>query len=320
MSRHVFAICAYKDSPYLEECIRSLKGQTVESSIICCTSTPSPYIERLAERYRIPLYVRDGESNIREDWLFALKKADGELVTIAHQDDRYSRDYVKMLLRAYEKYPDMTVFAGDYVTLKMDAEAAGAAEVTGGVSDSGETEVAGGVSDSGETKIVEAAGNSGATGVREGSDREVPAGGQNGHIERWNRVWLVKKLLRLPLRLTFLANRTFIKRSALLFGNSICCPSCTYHKARVGEDLFRSEFQFALDWDNLYELAGKPGRFVCVEKPVIAYRVHEGATTKACIEDHRRMNDEIAMFEKMWPRPIVRLLMHFYKKAYDAYE
>lgn len=271
MSRHVFAICAYKDSPYLEECIRSLKGQTVESRIICCTSTPSPYIERLAKRYQIPLYVRDGESNIREDWLFALQKADGELVTIAHQDDRYSHDYVRMLLNAYEKYPDMTVFAGDYVTLKMDAGA-------------------------------------------------VSTCGQRGHIERWNRVWLVKKLLRLPLRFTFLADRTFMKRGALLFGNSICCPSCTYNKARVGAELFRSRFDFALDWDNLYELAGKPGRFVCVEKPVIAYRVHEGATTKACIEDHRRMNDEIAMFEKMWPRPMVRLLMHFYKKAYDAYE
>ena len=25
--KHVFAICAYKDSPYLESCIRSLMGQ-----------------------------------------------------------------------------------------------------------------------------------------------------------------------------------------------------------------------------------------------------------------------------------------------------
>ena len=25
------------------------------------------------------------------------------------------------------------------------------------------------------------------------------------------------------------------------------------------------------------------------------------------------------MYEKMWPRPIPRILMHFYKKAYQAY-
>ena len=46
--KHVFAVCAYKDSPYLEQCIRSLKAQTVPSHIIICTSTPSSDIDRLA--------------------------------------------------------------------------------------------------------------------------------------------------------------------------------------------------------------------------------------------------------------------------------
>lgn len=39
--KHVFAICAYKDSPYLESCIRSLAGQRVKSPVILCTSTPA---------------------------------------------------------------------------------------------------------------------------------------------------------------------------------------------------------------------------------------------------------------------------------------
>ena len=257
---HTFAICAYKESPYLEECIRSLRGQTVKTDIICCTSTPCGYIKDLTEKYDIPLFVRDGESGIREDWLFAYGQAEGELVTIAHQDDRYGKNYVKCLLESHEKYPDMTVFMSDYLTLKGRAP------------------------------------------------------------EQFNSVWLVKKILRLPLRIHFLADKSLLKRSALLFGNSVCCPSCTYNKALIGEDMFHSAYEFALDWDNLYELGGKPGRFVCVEKPLIAYRIHPGATTKACIEDHRRMRDETAMFQKMWPRPLVRLLMFFYKKAYGAYE
>ncbi len=262
---HTFAVCAYKDSPYLEACIRSLKAQTERSEIICCTSTPSPYIEAIAARYQIPLYVRNGKSGIREDWLFAYGKAHGRLVTIAHQDDVYRKDYAAELKKAYMKYPDLLVFVSDYLTIKMKADAAG------------ETEV-------------------------------------------FNLVWLVKKLLRLPLRLRFLSGRTWLKRSCLLFGNSLCCPACTYHKTLIGDDMFHSEYEFALDWDNLYELAGKKGRFICSEKPLIAYRVHEGATTKACIEDNRRASDEIAMFRKMWPDWMVRLLMHFYKKAYDAYE
>ena len=131
---------------------------------------------------------------------------------------------------------------------------------------------------------------------------------------------LVKKLLRLPLRFKGLSDRKAVKRAALLFGNSVCCPSCTYNKQLIGDQLFESDFEFALDWDNLYQLACRPGRFVCSERPLIFYRVHPGATTKQCMEDNRRKTDETAMFRKMWPQSMVKLFMHFYKKAYRAYE
>lgn len=266
--RHTFAICAYKESPFLEDCIHSLKRQTAASDIICCTSTPNEFIRGMAKRYGIPLFVREGEPGIREDWLFAYQQAEGKLVTIAHQDDRYGKSYVKELLSCYERYPDMAVFMSDYVTLKTSGEGIGRIE----------------------------------------------------KLERVNLVWLVKKLLRFPLYFKKVSDRSWVKKSALIFGNSVCCPSCAYHKDWIGERMFDSKFEFALDWDNLYELAGRKGRFVCVERPLIAYRVHKGATTKACIEDHRRTRDEIAMFEKMWPEPMVKILMYFYKKAYDAYE
>ena len=87
MMFHTFVISAYQDSPYLESCIKSLKAQTVPSEIICTTSTPSPYLTKLMEKYQIPLYVREGRSDIQEDWNFAISKASGEFVTVAHQDD-----------------------------------------------------------------------------------------------------------------------------------------------------------------------------------------------------------------------------------------
>ena len=210
---HTFAVCAYKDSPYLEECLRSVTSQTVKSEVICCTSTPSSYIRELTARYQVPLYVRDGASNIREDWMFAYGKAQGRFVTIAHQDDRYRSDYAEKLLKAWKKYPDLLLFASDYLTIRM-------------------TE-------------------------KEGEMKAIP--------EPFNMVWLVKKILRLPLRFHSLADRTWIKRSSVWFGNSICCPSCTYNKEQIGDDMFHSEFDFALVWDNLYELAGKKGRFICSE-------------------------------------------------------
>lgn len=260
---HTFAICAYKDSPYLEACIRSLTLQTVPSEIICCTSTPSPYIRGLAKRYGIPLYVREGESGIRADWLFAWQKARGRFVTIAHQDDVYRKSYTRELSEAFRRHPDMTVFVSDYITIKME--------------------------------------------------------GKEARLQPANAVWAVKKLLRLPLRLSALSGNRFVKRSALMFGNALCCPACTYCKERIGNQMFQSDYEFALDWDNLWELAGKPGRFICCEKPLLAYRVHDGAATKACIKDNRRMDEETAMFRKIWPGRFAALLMRFYQKAYGAY-
>lgn len=256
----MFAVCAYRDSPYLEECIRSLKAQTVPSPVILCTSTPSRFLESMAEKYDLPYCVRDGKSGIRDDWNFAYEKADAELVTIAHQDDRYHKDYAEEVLKAYKRYPDMTVFTSDYTILKDGKEI---------------------------TK---------------------------------DTMLFVKRLLRTPLRMRKLADRRWVKLLPLRFGNPVCCPATTYQKKALGLPLVRSEYQFALDWDNLVRLAKLPGRFVCVERPLMDYRVHEGATTKACIIDHRRVREEQEMFAKFWPAPVVRLLMRGYTSAYKEYE
>ena len=47
--------------------------------------------------------------------------------------------------------------------------------------------------------------------------------------------------------------------------NSICCPATTYHKSLLGEPLVRSEYSYALDWDNLVQLAERPGRLSAVK-------------------------------------------------------
>ncbi|MDO4277465.1 MAG: glycosyltransferase family 2 protein [Lachnoclostridium edouardi] len=260
MTKHTFAICAYGDSPYLEACMKSLVSQSVKTNIILCTSTPSQYIEKLAAQYKIPVYVRQGESDIQDDWNFAYDKADSPLVTIAHQDDMYGKDYVKTLLKYYGKYPDMTLFTTDYVTVK-------------------ERDLKG-------KKLVE---------------------------------W-VKVILRLPLRNPKWNHFTWVKKAALMFGNSICCPACTYQKKILGDHLFQSEFRYTLDWDTLLSLAERKGRFICVERPLIYYRVHSGATTKKWIQNNKRSEEELAMFAKFWPKPAVQALEYFYKKAYGAYE
>ncbi len=269
MGFHAFVICAYGDSPYLESCVRSLLGQTMESDILCVTSTPSSYIDSVMGKYGIRVVVRDGESNIQDDWNFAIAQTDAAYVTVAHQDDMYARHYVETLWNAYEKWPDMTLFMTDAVTVRHKAVSLG----------------------------------DGAAG------RLVYFGAKN----------IVKRILRLPLRFHALADREWVKMAALRLGNPVICPSCAYRKRYLPDPIFHSPYRFALDWDCLTDLARWPGRFICVEKPLLFYRVHNGAETKACIESHLRETEEREMFRRFWPGWIADALLRVYKGAYGEY-
>lgn len=260
MFTHTFAICAYKDSPYLESCIRSLKRQTAPAAIILCTSTPSPFLENMAEKYGLPYYVREGESDIQADWNFAYEKADSQLVTIAHQDDCYHKKYAEYVQSCWKKYKDTSVFTTDCVIIK------------------------------------------------------------DGKFQKRGMFLKIKKVLRLPLKFRRLSGLKIVKRGVLMWGNPLICPSATYNKTMLKAPLFASSYRFALDWDTMWELAGRPGRFVCEEKPLIGYRIHEGATTKAFIENHKRSQEELSMYQKIWPGWMARGLMIFYQRAYRAYQ
>lgn len=98
---HTFTICAYKESEFLEECIQSLKSQTIESNIIICTSTPNNYIKKLADKYKLKYYVKKSKSDIQDDWNFAVSKCKTDLVTVAHQDDIYDRKYLERIISNY---------------------------------------------------------------------------------------------------------------------------------------------------------------------------------------------------------------------------
>lgn len=250
--KHCFSVCAYGDSPYLESCLKSLKAQSIQSDIIICTSTPSEYINDLAGKYEIPVYVRTGESGIANDWNFAYEKADADLVTIAHQDDMYRHIYTEELLKAKNDFPDMSVFMSSSVTVR------------------------------------------------------------DGKIIEYGKVEIVKKLLRIPLRFGS-------KKAALRFGNPIICPSCTYDKKLCGSTPFDTKYSFVLDWDALWKLSEKEGRFVCVETPLIMYRVHEDAATANAIKNNVRAQEESEMFDRTLPAPIAKIVKELYKKSYEAY-
>ena len=115
---HTWLVCAYRESPYLEDCIKSLLNQTVKSRIQISTATPNGHIREISEKYRLKLIENPGEPGIGSDWNFALEHGETELLTIAHQDDLYEPEYTEKMLRQMNRCREPILFFCDYSELR----------------------------------------------------------------------------------------------------------------------------------------------------------------------------------------------------------
>lgn len=116
--KHTFVISAYKESQFLEECIKSLKCQSEQSEIIMITSTPNDYVDEMSKKYNIPLYINKGDRGIVQDWNFAYKQCNTPYITIAHQDDIYFKNYTKMAVGMLEHSRNPLIFFTDYCEIR----------------------------------------------------------------------------------------------------------------------------------------------------------------------------------------------------------
>jgi hypothetical protein len=104
----------------------------------------------------------------------------------------------------------------------------------------------------------------------------------------------------------------------LSLGNPICCPSVMFNRATLGEFRFAQGFQTNLDWRAWVELARGPGGFVYVREPLVSKGVHPGSETTVTIASRARENEDRALFELLWPRPIAAALVAIYTLGYRA--
>lgn len=121
-SDHTFVVCAYKNSPYLGECLDSLIGQSVPSKVIVATSTPCEYIEDICNKHEVELSVGSHQSGIARDWNYALSCASTPLVTIAHQDDVYKSTYVESMLDHVSLAKHPLLYFSNYAELREGIE------------------------------------------------------------------------------------------------------------------------------------------------------------------------------------------------------
>lgn len=117
---HTFVVLAYKESPYLNDCIESLINQSCSSRIIITTSTPNKHIENIAKQHDVDVIVNTSGGSIAKDWNFALKSAHTELVTLIHQDDIYFKDYLLKVHKLFAINPDALICFTNYAEIKKN--------------------------------------------------------------------------------------------------------------------------------------------------------------------------------------------------------
>lgn len=254
-----FAICAYKDSPYLEEAVLSARSQTVPVEILIATSTPSEYIRGIAEKYNIRCCENPRKEGIAADWSYAIAQVRTPYAAILHQDDVYFPEYAEKVTAAMEKAGDALIAFTDYADLM--------------------------------------------------SDRKY-------HPHRFY-LW-IKRFLLWAFYLKNIHRTGLMKRSALIFGNAICCPAVSYNVARLEKIEFDTSFTVNLDWAKWLSLSKLKGAFVFVPRILMAHRIDDSQETASAIADNRRYNEDLRIFESIWGAGIARQLMRFYKKAYDS--
>lgn len=119
---HTFAVCAYKENPYLKSTIESLLAQDTPSPIIISTSTPNDSIQNAADQYKIPIVINPESHGAASDWNYGYNSADTPLVTIAHQDDHYDPNFLSTVLETLNKYDETQVqfIFTDYFEIRKD--------------------------------------------------------------------------------------------------------------------------------------------------------------------------------------------------------
>ncbi|AUC14581.1 hypothetical protein BTO06_05265 [Tenacibaculum sp. SZ-18] len=126
--------------------------------------------------------------------------------------------------------------------------------------------------------------------------------------------YFVKKTLLLPFLLKKSHSSKFFKKSSLVFGDAICCPSVTLNLSLINNsnELFSTEHKCVLDWLAWLKLAEEQGNFTFINKKLIQHRIHENSETSVSLNSGIREKEEYETFKNIWGTRFAKVLMKFY--------
>ena len=139
-------------------------------------------------------------------------------------------------------------------------------------------------------------------------------------VRAWTPMLAIKRLLleRAFLGRAAVRNRG-AKRRLLAWGCAIPCPTVTLRK-QVALGLFNEDLKVDLDWEAWLRLADMPGAFARVRRMCMLHRIHAASETSGGVRAGVRAREDVAMFQRLWPAPVARILARLYALSYDTGE
>lgn len=126
----------------------------------------------------------------------------------------------------------------------------------------------------------------------------------------------IKKILLIPFIIKSNIRCKFFKKSILVIGDAICCPTVTFNKEVFPDFSFSNKFQVNPDWNAWLEFAGQDGTFVYINKKLMRHRMHPETESLRQIRSGMRKKEEFMIFEMVWGRAIGRLISFVYKLSH----
>lgn len=142
-----------------------------------------------------------------------------------------------------------------------------------------------------------------------------------GAVRKTNKTMRMKHFLLWPYLFASTLRRRFWRRMILRIGNPICSPSVTYNLANLARThLFDESYSMSLDWDAWLQMTELKGSFCYSKKPLMNHRIHEATQTSGGISGGRRYEEDLSIYERLWPNWIARLLAKAYSASYRTNE
>ena len=136
---------------------------------------------------------------------------------------------------------------------------------------------------------------------------------RNNHAIKNNYLLNIKRMMQIPLRISYFRKVKWIRKTILRFGNPICCPSVTLNKRLLGNHIFDTKYKNSCDYKTWVKIADKKGEYIYIAKCLMGHRIWQGSTTSYNIDNKIREKEDLEIMETLWPKSIARGINRLYQ-------